>query len=89
MASKLAGGEDVVLACSVWCFFVMVEQRKIVCHVGDKGEGDGEWGVGQTKRMGGCVLLVKTQVQFYKRHNGPMHEMSVTEKVEANLFDKM
>ncbi len=38
---------------------------------------------------GGCVLLVKTQVQFYKRHNGPMHEMSVTEKVEANLFDKM
>ena len=46
--------------------------------------GNGE--VGQTK---GGVLLVKTQVQFYKRHNGPMHEMSVTEKVEANLFDKM
>ena len=45
--------------------------------------------VGQAKKMGGCVLLVKTQVQFYKRHNGPMHEMSVTEKVEGNLFDKM
>ena len=37
------------------------------CHVGDKEEGDGKWRVGQTKRMGG-VLLVKTQVQFYKRH---------------------
>ena len=68
----------------------MVEQRKIVCHVRDKGEGDGEWGVGSNEENGGvCVLLVKTQVQFLQKAYGPMHEMSVTEKVEANLFDKM
>ena len=58
MASKLVGREDVVLACSIWCFFVMVEQRKIVCHVGDKGEGDGEWGGGSNEENGGGVCCL-------------------------------
>ena len=47
-------------------------------------------GGGSNEENGGvCVLLVKTQVQFLQKAYGPMHEMSVTEKVEGNLFDKM
>ena len=60
------------------------------CHVGDKEEGDGKWEVGPTKRMGGvCVACEDSSSILQKGINGPMHEMSVTEKVEGDLFDKM
>ena len=59
--------EDVVPLCSARCSLVVVEQRKnrhVMSGIRKKVMGNGE--VGQTKRGG--VLLVKTQVQFYKRH---------------------
>ena len=62
-------------------------RSSVTSGIREKVMGNGGWV--KRREWGGCVLLVKTQVQFYKRHNGPMHEMSVTEKVEANLFDKM
>ena len=58
--------EDVVPLCSARCSLVVVEQRKnrlVMSGIRKKVMGNGE--VGQTK---GGVLLVKTQVQFYKRH---------------------
>ena len=67
----------------------MVEQRKIVCHVRDKGEGDGEWGGGSNEENGGVCVACEDSSSILQKAYGPMHEMSVTEKVEANLFDKM
>ena len=63
--------ENVAPLCSARRSLVVVEQRKnrhVMSGIRKKVMGNGE--VGQTRKRGG-VLLVKTQVQFYKRHMDP------------------
>ena len=47
-------------------------------------------GGGSDEENGGvCVACEDSSSILQKGINGPMHEMSVTEKVEGDLFDKM
>ena len=46
-------------------------------------------GGGSNEENGGVCVACEDSSSILQKAYGPMHEMSVTEKVEANLFDKM